>query len=89
MLAETANAAARRPYRAAVVRLREQMESAGWVIFPTLDDWTAAWTAYARNEAAGAGLVDHISIIVMRRLNLTEVFTNDAHFSAAGLITLF
>jgi len=89
VLAETANAAARRPYRAAVVRLREQMESAGWVIYPTPDDWSAAWTAYARSDAAGAGLVDHISIIVMRRSNVTEIFTNDSHFRAAGLITLF
>lgn len=89
VLAETANAAARRPYRTTVVRLRAQMEAAGWVIFPTPADWSAAWTAYARSEAAGAGLVDHVSIGVMRRLNLSEAFTNDAHFRAAGLLTLF
>lgn len=40
-------------------------------------------------EAAQAGIVDHVSFLVMRRLGITEAFTNDRHFSAAGFITLF
>jgi len=30
-----------------------------------------------------------VSFIVMRREGITEAFTNDRHFPAAGLITLF
>ena len=89
VLAETANAAARRPYRSAVARLRERMEAAGHVIWPSAEEWDAAWSAYARGEAGDAGLVDHVSFAVMRRLGLTEAFTNDAHFRAAGLVILF
>ncbi|MBI3735253.1 DUF104 domain-containing protein [Candidatus Sumerlaeota bacterium] len=33
--------------------------------------------------------VDQISFIVMRRLEVTEVFTCDKHFNAAGFNTLF
>jgi predicted nucleic acid-binding protein len=32
---------------------------------------------------------DHISFVVMRRLGITEAFTNDVHFQAAGFTTLF
>jgi len=35
------------------------------------------------------GIVDCISFAVMRRLGLTEAFTNDQHFTAAGFTTLF
>lgn len=89
VLAETANAAARRPYRPAVARLRERMEAAGRVIWPSVEEWDAAWSAYARGEAGDAGLVDHVSFVVMRRLGLSAAFTNDAHFRAAGFVTLF
>lgn len=44
---------------------------------------------YDRGEAGEAGIVDHISFIVMRRLSLTEAFTNDRHFEAAGFRFLF
>ena len=33
--------------------------------------------------------VDQLSFQVMRRLGLTEAFTNDQHFQAAGFTTLF
>jgi len=36
-----------------------------------------------------AGIVDHVSFIVMRRLGITDAFTNDRHFQAAGFTTLF
>ena len=35
------------------------------------------------------GIVDHVSFVVMRRLGLTQAFTNDAHFRAAGFEVLF
>jgi len=37
----------------------------------------------------GAGIVDHVSFVVMQRLNVTHAFTNDHHFHAAGFETLF
>lgn len=46
------DAAARRPYRSAVARLRERMEAAGHVIWPSAEEWDAAWSAYARGETA-------------------------------------
>jgi predicted nucleic acid-binding protein len=36
-----------------------------------------------------AGIVDHISFLVMHRLGITDAFTNDGHFRAAGFVTLF
>ena len=36
-----------------------------------------------------AGIVDHISFAVMRRLGIADAFTNDRHFKAAGFNTLF
>jgi hypothetical protein len=43
-----------------------------------------AWLAYLHGEAGDAGIVDCISFAVMHRLGLTQVFTNDRHFQAAG-----
>src|ERR1035441_9268642 len=51
VLLECANAAARRPYRSAVSRLRKQMEPGHLLIVPTVEDWQAAWLAYERGEA--------------------------------------
>jgi predicted nucleic acid-binding protein len=65
------------------------MESAGRVIVPTEADWQQGWITYARGDAAGAGIVDNVSFVVMRRLGITDAFTNDRHFRAAGFNTLF
>ena len=58
VLLECGNAAARRPYRSAVGRLRNQMEPGGRLIVPTVEDWQIAWPAYERGEADSAGIVD-------------------------------
>ena len=89
ILAECANAAARKPYREDVSRLREELEDAGQLIHPTTDEWESAWVAYRRGEGGDASLVDHLSFLVMRRLGITRAFTNDRHFQAAGFETLF
>ena len=89
ILSECGNAAARRPYRDAVCRLREKLESSKRVIIPTEDDWRAAWQSYRAGEADAADIVDHISFVVMRRLGITKAFTNDRHFRAAGFEVLF
>lgn len=89
VLIECGNASARRPYRARVDALRLTLELRREVVTPDENDWTQAWAAYGRGEAAQAGIVDHVSFIVMRRLGLTQAFTNDRHFQAAGFTTLF
>ena len=89
ILLECANAAARRPYRLRVSARCAAFEQAGLLVEPTRAEWDAAWLAYDRGDAAQAGVVDHISFSVMRRLSLTEAFTNDRHFQAAGFRTLF
>jgi uncharacterized protein len=69
--------------------LRQALEFRNELIAPIEDDWQQAWAAYERGEAAQAGIVDHVSFVVMRRLRVTEAFTNDRHFVAAGFTTLF
>jgi len=69
--------------------LRQQMEQAGRVVAPTSEDWQSAWLAYENGEADSAGIVDHLSFAIMRRLGLSKGFTNDGHFRAAGFEILF
>ena len=89
VLLECGNAAAKRPYRSAVDRLRERLESCQTLVAPSADDWQQAWHAYSRGEAGEAGIVDHVSFVIMRRLEIEAAFTNDRHFRAAGFNTLF
>ena len=86
---ECGNAAARRPYRALVAQTREEMEASGRLIVPTHEDWQQAWTSYHRQAPGEAGIVDHVSFVIMRRLGISDVFSNDKHFEAAGFRTLF
>jgi predicted nucleic acid-binding protein len=89
VLWECGNAAARRPYRKRVNVLRQRLIDAELLIEPTADEIEAAWISYDRGEAGAAGIVDHVSFLVMRRLELTDAFTNDRHFEAAGFKVLF
>jgi len=84
VIAECGNAAARKRFRNAVDRLRENLEISKQLIHPTPDDWRTARAAYRRGEAGSAGIVDHLSFVVMRRLGIARVFTNDKHFAAPG-----
>ena len=89
VLLECGNAAARRPYRRRVAALRKQLIQGGLLVLPTLEELEEAWVAYDQADAGEAGIVDHLSFTVMRRLGLTEAFTNDRHFQTAGFTTLF
>lgn len=89
VLLECGNAAARRPYREAVARLRLALDGSGCLIRPTEDDCNVAWDHYGRAAGTGAGIVDHVSFVVMRRLGIRQAFTNDRHFQAAGFEVLF
>jgi predicted nucleic acid-binding protein len=89
ILLECGNAAARRPYRLLADEMRDALSSGGKLIVPTEVDWDEAWAAYRRGDAGGAGVVDQVSFVVMRRLQIHDAFTNDRHFRAAGFNTLF
>jgi uncharacterized protein len=89
VLLECGNAAARRPYRRRVNVLRHALGDEGLLIEPTAQEFEGAWAAYDRGEAGQAGIVDHVSFLVMRRLGIAEAFTNDRHFQAAGFACLF
>ena len=88
ILLECGNTAARRTFRSDVCALRRALELRSELIVPTGDDWRIAWAAYEPGEAGYAGIVDHVSFAVMRRLGITEAFTNDRHFRVAGFETL-
>ncbi len=89
VLYECGNAAARRSYRGDVCELRRALSQEGLLIEPSSVDIEEAWMAYERGEAAQAGIVDHVSFAITRRLRIAEAFTNDRHFQAAGFTTLF
>jgi uncharacterized protein len=89
VLAECANTAARTPFRSDVDDLRQRLEARGTLVWPTAEDWHEAWAAYREGRFDQAGLVDQVSFLVVRRMNITRAFTNDRHFREAGFETLF
>lgn len=89
VLYECGNAAARRPYRTTVDDLRAWLAGRSWLVEPTSSDLDTAWADYRAASAGDSGIVDHVSFVIMRRLGITEEFTNDRHFLAAGFVTLF
>jgi predicted nucleic acid-binding protein len=89
VLLECGNAAARRPYRLHVVKLKEAMEEDQSLVDASESDWRSAWDAFARGQAGEPGIVDQTSFAIMRRLGIHQAFTNDRHFTAAGFETLF
>jgi len=46
VMLECGNAAARRPYRSAVGRLRQPLEQGQRLVEPTTEDWQRAWHSY-------------------------------------------
>ena len=89
ILLECGNAAARRSYRKNVAQFRNEIERHNGLIVPTKSDWNQAWIEYENAQVGEAGLVDCVSFVVMRRLGLKDVFSNDKHFASAGFNTLF
>ena len=89
VLLECGNAAARKPYRDKVDELRQAMAAVGQLIATTDSDRHEAWQAYRDNHYVEAGIVDHFSFCVMRRLGIQKALTNDRHFEAAGFEILF
>jgi hypothetical protein len=89
VLYECGNAAARRPYREDVEAFRRELLGFGDLIRPTPEDETEAWDNLRRGPPGDAGIIDHVSFAVMRRLGIRQAFTNDRHFVAAGFEVLF
>jgi len=89
VLLECGNAASRSDLRDEVVEFRSNTEAAGFLLAPTVEEVEMAWQAYSRRDGGGAGVVDQISFVLMRREGITEAFTNDEHFRAAGYVALF
>jgi len=89
VLLECGNSAARRPYRGAPDDLRLVLERCGGLVTPTEDDWQEAWREYRQMSGNNAGIVDCVSFVVMRRIGIKDVLTNDRHFAAAGFVPLF
>jgi len=89
VMLECGNAVARRGFRKDANDLCERLEKSGTLVWPTESDWKLGWQNYQRGEADAAGIVDHVSFVVMRRLGIAKAFTNDRHFRSAGLETLF
>ncbi len=89
VLLECGNAASRTPFRVDVCLLRDRLIQQNDMIEPTSEDLEEAWRAYRQDNAGGASIVDHISFNIMRRLGITDAFTNDRHFKTAGFKTLF
>jgi predicted nucleic acid-binding protein len=56
-------------------------------IEPTSEEVEIAWQAFDHGDAGQAGIVDHVSFILMRRLKISRAFTNDVHYLAAGFET--
>ena len=65
------------------------LRSRGELIEPTDAEVNDAWVAFERGDAGQAGIVDHISFAVMRRLEISDAFTNDRHYRATGMNPLF
>lgn len=76
VLLECGNAASRYPFRRDVIALRHQLEQAGLLVAPTDSDWRLAWADYEQSSTGQAGIVDCVSFVVMRRLGITEAFSN-------------
>lgn len=89
VMLECANAAARRPYRKAVADLYHSLDAAGLLLEPSTEERDRAWANYTSGAVGAAGVVDHLSFLVMRRCGISHAFTNDRHFAAAGFQTLF
>ena len=88
VLLECGNASARRAYRKDVADLWNALDRTSDLIRPSEVQLTEAWSRYASGQPGSAGIVDHVSFVVMRELDIAAAFTNDAHFRAEGFETL-
>ncbi len=89
VLLECGNAASRQAYRTGVCDLRDALRNLQCLFDPADVELERAWQTYRLGKAGTASVVDLSSFEIMRRLGITEAFTNDKHFAAAGFTLLF
>lgn len=91
VLNETANALCKPPFRQSVIQFYQQLQKSSLVeiIFVDKELWAAGWQLYEQRSDKQWSLTDCISIIVMQERNLTDVLTNDKHFTQAGFKAIF
>jgi predicted nucleic acid-binding protein len=89
VLLECGNAVSRRPYRQEVVSAHRTLAANNGLIVPSRDDWDNAWHEFERGQPGDPGIIDCVSMVVMQKIGISEIFTNDQHFAAAGFQTLF
>lgn len=85
VLLECGNSAARRPYRSAVTRLRNRLETGNRLVAPTPEDLETAWKAFERGEADSAGIVDHTSFAIYAPPLHCEGLYKRRSFSRGGI----
>ena len=56
---------------------------------PSRAELSAAWRSYRSGRIGGPGVVDLVSMQVMKRERITKVLTNDRHFAEAGFEPLY
>jgi len=89
ILLECGNTAAKKPYRDAVTDIYHRLDRHGLLLVPSPREHHEAWMAYTQKRNAAAGLVDQYSFVAMKSTGISEAFTNDQHFRAAGFVTFF
>jgi predicted nucleic acid-binding protein len=70
-----------------IIRYFQQAEEAA-IIYLSPELFNRGLKLYEQYQDKSWGLVDCISFIVMRDLNITEVLTFDQHFAQAGFVVL-
>jgi uncharacterized protein len=76
--------------RGAAARMVERIQNdrAIQVLPQTRDSFLAGLRLYRARSDKGYSLTDCISMLTMRREEITEILTDDAHFSQDGLVCL-
>lgn len=62
---------------------------AGDLFEPTPEEVSDAWDLFGRKKSGDAAVIDLTSFAIMSRVGISEAFTNDKHFAAAGFKLLF
>jgi uncharacterized protein len=74
----------------AVATIQDALHDPQWIIFPqSRASFLEALTLYAARPDKEYSLTDCLSMQVMRREGITEVLTNDHHFTQQGFHILF
>jgi predicted nucleic acid-binding protein len=87
VLIEIADGLARLRYRHLAIELHDRLMTAAQITVVQTNpvDEAEAWELYRRRDDKEWGMTDCVSIVVMRRIGITTVFSSDRDFAQAGL----